>query len=223
MPKTKNKYQQNFKISIKIFALIILCFTVSGSFAQTTATFDGRGWKAPYTLKKEGCEIERFLIPIEFAPNIPYKGVEDIRFIPGWGDIKHPNYWSYAFLWYLDGSPDITSNMIEKNLAEYYDGLIGRNIEKRKIPQNMITKTVTHFAAIKPEQGDLKTFTGTINMLDYMAQKPIVLHAKIHIRKCDGMDKTFVFHQLSPQLFTTQVWDFLNRLWTDFKCSAEDN
>ena len=35
---------------------------------------------------------------------IKYSGVEDIRFAPGWGNAKSNEYWTYAFLWYLDGT-----------------------------------------------------------------------------------------------------------------------
>ena len=203
---------------MKKLLFVLVSFVTLNAAAQTTVPFDAHAWKAPYTLQMYGWGIERFLIPIEFAPGIAYKGVEDIRFTPGWADVKSPDYWAYAFLWYLDGSPGITSDTIEKNLEQYYDGLIGRNIEKRKIPQNLVTKTVAKFAAVKPEQDDLKTFTGTITMLDYMAQKPMVLNAKVHVRKCPGADNTIVFHQLSPKPVNAPVWVRLNGLWNNFKC-----
>ncbi len=62
--------------------------------------------EAPYHLSiPKDWTIERFLITISFAPQISYKGVEDIRFTPGWGKVDSDEYWTYAFLWYLDAHP----------------------------------------------------------------------------------------------------------------------
>ena len=107
------------------------------SHAQTTpGEFDAEKYKPQYALAApQGWGIERFTIPIEFAPSIPYKGVEDLRFAPGWSDPKSTEYWTYAFLWSLDGKPEITPQITEQNLTAYYTGLIARNIERRKIPK----------------------------------------------------------------------------------------
>src|SRR5215218_6976642 len=103
-----------------IFCLVPLIF-----YGQEVKTkFDGHTWEAPYYLDvPANWIVERFLIPISFAPKIPYKGVEDIRFAPGWGDVKSEEYWSYTFLWYLDGTPQTSSEIIAKNLKAYYTGL----------------------------------------------------------------------------------------------------
>src|SRR5688500_9578120 len=157
--------------------LVLICLFLSwaGLFAQDAKPrFDGHNWQAPYSLATDGWEIERFLIPIEFAPGIKYKGVEDVRFTKGWGDSTSNEYWSYAFLWYLDGKVTINEKDIERNIATYYDGLIGSNVEPRKIPAAMIKPTKVSVRRIQTTKGDLSTFSGTIEMLDYMQQKPIV-------------------------------------------------
>ncbi|WP_158800178.1 hypothetical protein [Pedobacter sp. L105] len=189
-------------------------------FAQTKPVFDAPSWKPPYQLPLEGWGIERFLIPIDFAPKIPYTGVEDLRFTNGWSDVKSPEYWSYAFLWIIDGNPTINASVIGKNLTYYYDGLVARNIEKRNIPTKLVTKTIAAFQQIKAQGQDQKTFAGTISMLDYMSQKPMVLYALVHLRKCSGQNKTILFHQISPQQQNdNKVWLSLKSLWTEFKCS----
>jgi hypothetical protein len=106
-------------LAFVIFSLI--CVTIYGQ--ETTSEFDGHEWEAPYSLPvpKEWA-IERFLIPIGFAPQIPYKGVEDIRFAPGWAKVKSEDYWSYAFLWYLDGDVNMDCKILESNLKAYYTG-----------------------------------------------------------------------------------------------------
>jgi hypothetical protein len=67
-----------------------------------------------------------------FAPQITYKGVEDIRFAPNWSNIKSDKYWSYAFLWYLEGAPFMGAGIIQNNLKAYYAGLFNINTDSTK-------------------------------------------------------------------------------------------
>ena len=204
----------------KIF--IILIFFVSfDTFAQTpdTTKFDGINWVAPYTFTfPKGWDYERFLIPIEFAPQISYKGIEDIRFTPGWGKVKTDEYWTYAFLWYLDDTPKTNAKIVENNLKAYYTGLVGRNIVSRKIPADKLVTVKTEIKKVKTDKGDLKTFNGTIYMLDYMEQKPITLNCIVHLKSCAGQNKTFIFNEISPKPYSDNIWQSLNKLWTNFSC-----
>jgi len=64
-----------------LFVIIFFLVFTIGLHAQEK--FDPVAWKAPYSLGLDGWGIERFSIPIDFAPKIPYKGVEDVRFTVG--------------------------------------------------------------------------------------------------------------------------------------------
>jgi hypothetical protein len=205
---------------MKIYIIILICVTSLGTSGQTTKVeFDGNKWNPPYTLNfPKGWGVERFLIPIEFAPQIPYKGVEDIRFTPGWGSIKSDEYWTYAFLWYLDDKQKTNAKIVEKNLKAYYTGLVGRNIVPRKIPADKLIPVKTEIKKAKAEKGDLKTFRGRIYMLDYMEQKPITLNCIVHVKSCSGQNKTFIFNEISPKPYRDNIWLSLNQLWTDFNC-----
>jgi hypothetical protein len=203
---------------MKYVMILMLCITALSTYGQEVAVeFDGHKWEAPYELPvSKDWGVERFLIPIGFAPQIPYSGVEDIRFTPGWAKTKSAEYWSYAFLWYLDGEVKIDAKAIDSNLTAYYTGLIG--INGREIPSEKLKPVVASFKEVKKDKGDLKTYAGTISMLDYMTQNPIVLNCKVHVRSCEGVNKTFIFYELSPQPLTHAVWISLDKLWSDFKC-----
>lgn len=182
--------------------------------------FDPVAWKAPYNLSLDGWGIERFPIPIDFALKIPYMGVEDVRFTTGWSKPGSDEYWSYAFLWYVEGQQVLDSKTIENNLSMYFDGLVNRNIEKRALPKNLIKKTKAKFKKLAEPQGeDESTFTGAIQMVDYMGKQPITLHSTVHVRKCPGTDHTIIFHQFSPQERSAPVWSKLVGLWDTFQCS----
>ena len=204
---------------MKNILLAIVCIASLSAIAQDSKVeFDGKNWNPPYTLSTPpGWNVERFQIPIEFAPQIPYKGIEDIRFTPGWGNVKTDEYWSYAFLWYLDSMPAINEQIIEHNLQAYYSGLIDRNIVRRKIPAEKLFPTKASFKKTTTTKGDLETYSGTIHMLDYMEQKPMVLNCLVHVRPYKEKNKTIIFHEISPKDFSSQVWVNLNKLWTSFE------
>ncbi len=205
---------------MKNILIIVNCFLVFQSSGQDVQlNFDGKKWEAPYTLDApKDWDVERFLIPIGFAPSIPYKGVEDIRFTPGWAKKETNEYWSYAFLWYLDGSPKFDSKTLEKNLMAYYTGLFNINTDKSKIDTTKLIQVTASIKKKATDKGDLNTFQGTVNMNDYMNKKPITINLKIHIKSCKGQNKTFVFYEISPQSYNDNVWYSLDQLWVSFKC-----
>lgn len=200
---------------MRYILLFSLFFIGTASCAQQSS-LDPKTYQPPYQLTMtQGWDVERFPIPIDFAPAIPYKGVEDIRFTPGWGKTGTAEYWSYAFLWNLEGNVMMDEKIIADNLTAYYTGLIGRNIEKRKIPADKLFPVKAVFKAIAKTKGDIATYQGTVHMLDYMDQKPMVLNGIVHL-KSGGPGRTYVFYEISPQPLTHSVWNDLNKLWSDF-------
>ncbi|QNR85923.1 hypothetical protein H9N25_05620 [Pedobacter riviphilus] len=59
------------------FLVLLLGCLCSKTYAQAKPAFDGPSWKPPYQLELDNWGIERFPIPIDFAPSIKYTGVED--------------------------------------------------------------------------------------------------------------------------------------------------
>lgn len=208
---------------MKNLIFFTLCSTSLILFGQEADTrIDDHGWKAPYDLTiPEGWTTEKFPIPIGFAPEIPYQGVEDIRFSPGWGNVKSEEYWTYAFLWYLDGSPEINAEALASNLKAYYTGLIRVNTDSSKISTTNPIPVFTTFLKVDPVSDARETFTGTIVMTDYMQMKPIALNCIVHLKFCKETGKTILFFEMSPQFFTHQIWEQLDKLWSDFKCIKE--
>lgn len=205
---------------MKSFIVIIACVISLSLFGQNhEPEFDGKKWDAPYTFNiPEGWGVERFPIPISFAPGIKYKGVEDIRFSPGWGKTESNEYWTYAFLWYLNGEVKTNAKTIENNLMIYYTGLLDANLDPLKIPAGEWVPVTTKIKKVKAEGRDIKTFKGSIHMFDYIEYKPITLNCIVHLSYCKELDKTVLFYELSPRPFSDQIWQSLNQLWSGFGC-----
>lgn len=185
---------------------------------QKLDIFDPITWKAPYYFPSpEGWISELFSLPPVFAPEIKLRGVEDIRFMPGWGNAESDEYWSYSFLWWVD-RPDLNDESLTKYLRDYYDGLVKQNIEKRKIPENLIVPTVVDIKRRKVGVGNGNVFEGTIKMLDYMAAKPIILHVLIQLKECADENGTAIFFDISPKNLDHPVWKQLLQLQNQFDC-----
>jgi len=213
----RNRIKLHINFSMRSMPFFLLTAILSSQLmAQTTDS----AYAAPYFLPgPNGWTSEVIPFPIEFAPSINYSGVEDLRFTAGWGDVKSEDYWSYAFLWWLEGSPEMNENVISNNLKAYYTGLVGRNIKPRNIPENKLVPIQITVKAIPVAGNDLQSFEGSVYMLDYMSQKPITLNFHVHIKKCAEAKRTVVFHEISPKPFDHAVWTRLDEIWSGFKCS----
>jgi hypothetical protein len=179
--------------------------------------FDANTWVAPYNLIiPAGWTTEHFSLPPEFAPQITYKGIEDIRFAPGWGDSKSDEHWTYCFLWWLEGSPKIDAVTLQANLKAYYEGLVSTNIAG--VPVNKLVPTTANVKKATTVPGDLETFNATINMLDYHTQQPMTLNCLIHVKECKDQKHVAIYFELSPKPFVHPVWKKMNLIGDSFEC-----
>jgi hypothetical protein len=199
------------------YRLLILLSIFSANCVAQEPAFDGHKYDAPYFLDTpQNWGIERFLIPISFAPSITYKGVEDIRFMPGWAKKETVEYWSYAFLWYLDGEVKPDEETVKKNLVAYYTGLLYANADSAR------AKTITTASAtvrkIAVDKKSESSFAATVNTLDFLTWQPITLYLRIYTLSCKEENKTFIFHEVSPKQHNDDVWPKLNALWRSLRC-----
>ncbi len=165
-----------------------------------------------------GWSTEVFSLPPDFAKKIPYKGIEDLRFFPGWGDVKSEEHWSYVYLWSLDDKPELDAAALQQSLVTLYTGLVGRNIEPRKIPKEKLFPVEAAIQKIKTTAGDQMTFEGTVHMLDYIAQVPMTLNVRIHIKDCSGKTPLCILFEVSPKPYEHPNWKKLDLLNAEFKC-----
>jgi hypothetical protein len=206
------------RLSIAVLGFLIFnCKT-----KEPRAHFDAETFVPTYRLiVPENWTTERFAIPIDFAPSIQYAGIEEVRFAPGWDNSSSEDYWTYAYLWYLDRKIQFDPKTIEENLEAYYTGLVDRNIERRKIPKEKLFPVKASFKEVEIQKGDLNTFNGTVRMLDYMAQEPMTLNCIVHVKECEGKDLTFVYYEISPQEATHAVWKTMDNMWEEFECEGK--
>ncbi len=175
--------------------------------------------KTAYTLDipTGGWTTERISFPISFAPGIHYRGTEDIRFTPGWGNPTADDYWTYEFLWWLNDAPVINKEILTQNLYAYYSGLVNDNVKSRSIASVKLVPVKVDIKKIVASKGDKETYSGTIAMLDYMTQRPMVLNCMIHLKSCT---MTAIVFEMSPQPLSHPVWQSMDKLQANFLCGA---
>ena len=186
---------------------------------KSLGIFDAHTWVPPYRLTApEGWGTERFALPAGFASAMTYKGVEDIRFAPGWEDSSSEGYWSYTYLWWLKEPAIIDASGLQQNLKKYYSGLVDRNVSERKIPENKQVATTVTIKKVKAIMGDVQTFGGRIQMLDYMTQRPMVLNVLIHVKECGSPGNKAVFVDVSPKPYMHSIWSQFDKIRSGFSC-----
>ena len=197
-----------------VTVILLLAFgnflTPIKTFAQDSARST---WSPPYKLDTpSGWSTEHFPLPPGFAPQISYKGTEDLRFAHGWADSTSEEHWAYAFLWWLEGTPQLTAERVQTCLKDYYTGLVGINIGPRKIPKDKLIPVRASIRIITTAPGDKTTFSGTVYMLDYLTQTPMTLNVLVHWKYLRAPDHTAVFFEISPRPMDHRIWQHLNDL-----------
>ena len=168
--------------------LLLLFFLVVLSCGPTPS-------RSPFSLVlPAGWSTEHIPFPISFAPTLPYSGTENAYFSPGWGSADSAEYWSYAFLWWLNGSVAFDTASLRADLFTYYDGLVRSNIQRRAIPYSSVSPTSVFLDS---------SLSGTVSFFDYLGHKPILLNCRLRLVHCGG--HTALLANLSPQPFSGPV------------------
>ena len=154
--------------------------------------------KAPEDWRKEQLQL-----PLSFAPELDYEGIEDVRFAKGWSDKASEEFWTYTFVWYLDEYTTQKSSEYETSLALYFDGLLkriskGKNIREKFIP----TQAKIHYSE------EDSTFLGQVTIFDaFFTEKTITLYLKINEDYCKTKKKHLVYFRFSPHNYSHQLWN----------------
>jgi hypothetical protein len=162
------------------------------------------GWPVP-----AGWRTETFAFPIEFAPALHHRGVEELRFAPGMFEPGSPGYWSYAFVWRLDDAAELTPEALAAELTAYYVGLEKALDDKHAIEHPEATRVAVH--------QDAGGFAVDVQMFVVAkeAARPLELTGEAVRRACSDGGSLWVF-ALAPA--TTGVRPQLGRLVETAAC-----
>lgn len=151
--------------------------------------------------------------PLGFAPDIDYKGVEELRFAPGMFKPETDTYFTYAFVWWLEGRPLIDAARLQDDLLKYYRGLY-QAVSKKE------TKQVGSFAVkIEPDGSSDEDkvrkirYRGEVRWVDpFVTEGDVSLNLRIFHWVCAGQDRTVVLFLATPRKDGHAVWDTLSSI-----------
>ena len=178
-------------------------------------------WPAPPDWRAETIPF-----PLDFAPKIPYVGLEELRFAPGMFTAGSDDFWTYAFVWWIEGDVRFDSETLSAQLIEYYEGL-SLAVEdsatfdpKDAVASASLVPADDGTLAGPGERESARRFHGTIS-----THEPFVTHARIEliidveIFRCAKRDHTVGIFLVSPKPVEDDVWRQLSMLNSTFRCS----
>ena len=114
---------------------MVLVLAACGSSAPPAPRAVPATWPVP-----SGWKHELIPFPLDFAPSLAHRGVEELRFPPGFLDEASPNRWSYAFVWRLEDPAALEAPQLTAELVAYFRGLlVSVDGDKQRLDPSQIT------------------------------------------------------------------------------------
>ena len=160
-------------------------------------------------------QFERFTLPPEFAPNIPYKGIEELRFSPGMFVKDSANYFTYAFVAELDNISSISQDDINNYLLGYFKGLCSSTAKQR----NLSIDSSKILVSVDKNQGTGKDvhYNATLDIFGVFTDgAPVRLNMEIKVLNDKSISKIYLVFIASPLNKSDQVWAKLRSIQNNF-------
>jgi hypothetical protein len=190
-----------------------------------TSVAEGQQEKQPaYQLPTPaGWRKEKFALPPSFAPDMQWKGAEELRFAPGTFKANAPDFLSYAFLFCLAGDTDVDARSLERELLAYYRGLASavsksknRNVDAKGF--SLTIRPSNPRLDKRPGGEPVSDYSGELNWIEPFATgKPQNLHLEIQSWMSANKHRC-VFVCASPQPPTAAVWNSLREIRAGSTC-----
>lgn len=176
----------------------ILCLALLTAFQDDSrALVPPAGWRG-----------EHLEFPLSFAPELPYRGSEDLAFAPGMFEPESDSYFSYAMALRLEdpagGAPDLDAPELAAFLETYYRGLCQAVAEGRKLELD-----ADAVRARVRRDGD--ALRATVEMFDpFTSGAPLLLELELFVHH--GPRASEVLGLASALARDKPIWDELTRL-----------
>jgi len=166
-----------------------------------------RAASPPFTLPlPEGWRAETLPFPLDFAPGIPYEGLEELRFAPGMFDPEAEGYFTYAFVWWVRTPPPFEPDRLARELSEYLRGLAAAVAEGKPGRDPGASDYRARLARVRGRPTRLVGFAEAYDA--FTAAAPVTLHVRARLLGTSG-DHAAWFFALSPHPLSHPLWDEL--------------
>jgi hypothetical protein len=181
--------------------------------AVTAAPPVAFGWATP-----EGWRSERIPFPLKFAPELPYRGVEELRFAPRFFKPDSETYFTYSFAFVLDpdgraGALPFRAEQLAADLRTYFAGLT-RAVGRHAVPAASHDATITAIPG-----GPAQRYRGTVRTVDGFGDgRALTLHVEGESFVCGS--RRVILSSLSPRPSSDPIWPLLAAQRATFACGA---
>ena len=161
---------------------------------------------------------ETIPFPLDFAPELDYEGIEELRFSPGMFAENKLDFWSYAFVWWVPEETSFDTERLQSDLDLYFRGL---NKAVAKAREFELGKAVVEIQLqpVDASSEERRQWKGIARTFDVFAtRRPIKLNVRIDISECPEQGYLVAFFQLSPQPVHHNIWDVLDGIREGFRC-----
>ena len=146
----------------------------------------------------------------------------DVAFSPDFDFTDSPEYHSYLFFWWLDGTPTITPKQFASDMVAYFQGLAeqrGHNHGFKPDPSN-VSATYGLDPAGSHTLGGARasSFQGVVSIYDAHG-KIIILNSEVVTGACPGSNHTVAFVGMSMQPRQEGIWKSIDAVRDNFRCS----
>lgn len=192
---------QNPILIFSIAFLLTLKLTIIKGQDQSTILNSPTEWK-----------FEKIDFPPEFAPDLNYEGLEEIRFAPGMFDAASESYFTYAFVVAIDNMDKFQQSEMMGFLYKYYRGLCKAVAEDKKMEVDVskIFATVRMYDTSNKFRQDYKA---QVNFFDAFTNgQEVKLNMDIQVFRKKKCQKIFIVALVSPKLFNEPLWTELYQI-----------
>jgi hypothetical protein len=182
-------------------------------------------WAVP-----EGWKSETIPFPLEFAPSLAHRGVEELRFAPGMFDAAAPGYWSYAFVWWLEDPELQDAASLGAELTAYFRGLLTMVADERAKkaaaapaagapppPPPIDAAAISATVRVEPDAAGWQRFTGEATVVDSFGDgRRLALRLVIAQHHFSALGRRAVLVLASPADAGQPIWRQLEQVAVSF-------
>jgi hypothetical protein len=166
--------------------------------------------------------FERFTLPPVFAPDLPYKGAEELRFSPGMFNKDSVTYFTYAFAAQLDNTITISQKDVKDYLLRYFKGLCGKTAMDRKLKvDTSAIKVLIENKKMVPSPST--TYNIRLDIFGVFTDgAPVKLNMEARVLNAPALRKSYIIFIASPLPKTDEAWKELYKIQRDFVIPANN-
>ena len=183
---------------------------------------------------------ETIKLPPAFAPEMKLRGTEEVRFAPGMFEATSDTFFSYVFVFRLEGKPDVSQQIsqrisqpisqktLHRELLVYYRGLATAVLGSRGVKVDVekfslkLQRVKSSGSKESPRKG-ATVYTGKLDWIEpFVTRKSQTLSLEILTwPSATGSKARYVFCSVSPKKPSARIWKQMREVRDKFRTTIE--